>query len=125
MSIGALSTLAQKQNPPISYQELVRDQRQYNGKEVRIEAVWTYGFEWTYLCSAACKDIQKSWVEIANENDLCDGTATKLRNLGKKSDNKALVILSGKLDSGGGYGHMGAYPLRFTIGCIEKFKKIY
>ena len=59
-----------------------------------------------------------------DESKLCKGTGRKLKKLGTKFDNRADVVVLGKLEEGMN-GHMGAYPLRFTISCVEKYKKIY
>ena len=115
------------QSPPlkVTYAELVKDPQAYEGKQVRIEAIWTYGFEWTYLCAKDCRNLEKAWVDLEDEDKLCKGTKRKLRGLGKNFDNTALVTVVGRLYWGGGFGHLGAYPLQFTISCVERFEKLH
>jgi hypothetical protein len=108
----------------LTYNELIENKSLYVGKTVRLKAIWTYGFEWTYLCNSECKGTQMAWVEVVDESKLCKGTGRKLKKLGTKFDNRADVVVLGKLEEGMN-GHMGAYPLRFTISCVEKYKKIY
>ena len=111
--------------PTFAYDELVRNQAFNRGKLVRLNAVWTYGFEWTYLCTLDCKKLERAWVEIADEDLLCEGTGRELKKLGKKFDNRGRVTVRGKLVDGSRYGHMGAYGLKFVITCVEKYEKIY
>ena len=111
--------------PEVSYSELVKNKNAYIGKTVRLHAVWTYGFEWTYLCDSECKNVEKAWVEIADEEELCNSRGGVRKKLGRKYDNRADVIVLGRLDGPSGYGHMGAYPFRFVVTCFEKYKKIY
>lgn len=111
--------------PTLTYDELIQNQVKYADKTVRLRAIWTYGFEWTYLCSDSCSNrtAERAWVEIANEAEQCPRLHKDLKRLGKKSDNQAEVVVIGKLLTGSGYGHMGAYNHAFEISCIVKFKK--
>jgi hypothetical protein len=111
--------------PDMSYLELIKNKETYIGKPIRLHAIWTYGFEWTYFCDLVCNDIDMASVEIADDEALCNSKGGIRRKLGKKFDNKAEVIVQGRLDGPGGYGHMGAFPYRFVVTCFEKYKKIY
>jgi hypothetical protein len=124
-SSGTAQGNQQQQIPTLTYEELIKDRDANRGKTVRLNAVWTYGFEWSYLCSSECKNLDRAWVSIVDSEELCDGSTKKLKKMGKKFDNKAGVIVIGKLETGGGFGHMGAYHLQFKISCVEKYQKIY
>ena len=108
----------------LTYDELIQNKNLYVGKTIRLKAIWQYGFEWTYLCNSECKNIDRAWVDVVDEDQRCRGTNKKLKKLGNKFDNRADVIVLGKLEEGMN-GHLGAYPLKFTISCVEKYKKIY
>lgn len=126
IAIALATTSAFAQKPTrVTYTDLVKDPQAYSGKQVRIEAVWTYGFEWTYLCSLDCRDVQKAWVALEDDEALCRGTRKRLERLGKNSDNTARVTVVGRLDSAGGYGHLASWPLQFTVSCVEKFEKLH
>jgi hypothetical protein len=111
--------------PDLSFGELIKNKDRYIGKTVRLHAIWTYGFEWTYLCDMECKNVERVWVEVADDEDLCNPKGGVRRKLGTKFDNRAEVIVTGRLDGHGGYGHMGMYPSRFVVTCFEKYRKIY
>jgi len=112
--------------PTVTYDELIQNQGKYVDRTVRLRAIWTYGFEWTYLCADRCskRSSDKAWVEIAKDEEQCSTLHKQVKKLGKKFDNQADVVVVGKLLAGGGYGHMGVYAHAFEISCIEKFKKI-
>ena len=127
---SAISTSGQKTAandiPTVTYDELIQNEGKYVDRTVRVRAIWTYGFEWTYLCTDRCAkgSSDKAWVEIAKDEEQCTTLHNQLKRLGKKFDNQAEVIVVGKLLASGGYGHMGAYLHAFEISCIEKFKKL-
>lgn len=124
-SFGTAQEKPSQQLPTVTYDELLQGKDLYIGKIVRLNAVWTYGFEWTYLCSSECKSLEKAWVEMVDAEELCKGSTKRLKKMGKKFDNRARVLVQGKLQEGGGYGHLGAYKLKFVIGCVEELEKIY
>jgi len=116
---------AQSAGPALTYEQLMQSPEKYVGKRVRVDGIWVYGFEWSYLCSLECNQRHAVWIDVVNEGSLCKRGRRKIKRLGKKFDNKARVRLTGMLESGGGYGHMGAYPFRFVAVCVERFEKIY
>jgi hypothetical protein len=120
------SAYPQKQQPmpDLNYAELIKNKDAYLGKTVRLTAVWRYGFEWTYLCTSECKDVDQTWVDVLDEDDLCPGSKGNLKKMGIRFDNTAQVVVKGKLQEGSRYGHMGAYRFQFVISCIEKFKRL-
>lgn len=128
--ILAVRTSAQtnqsEQIPALSYDALMRNKDAYLGKTVRVKSFWIYGFEWSFFCGASDCQSRKSetWVEFIDEDDLCKGSKGKLKKgSGKYFDNKAEVVFVGKLLSGR-FGHMSAYDYQFTVGCVEKLKKL-
>jgi len=110
---------------PISYCELFQHRDQYPlGREVRIKATWTHGFEWSYLSFRDCLDQPKAWVEFVDDDKLCGASKTNLNKMTHGFDNKADVTVVGELHDGGGYGHMGVYRYKFIVTCLESYKKI-
>ena len=115
------SAYPQKQQalPNLTYAELIQNNHAYLGKTVRLKAVWRYGFEWTYLCTSECKDVEESWVKVLDEDDLCRGSKSKLKKMGKRDDNAAEVVVVGRLEEG------SRYHFQFVISCVEEFKKLH
>jgi hypothetical protein len=115
------SAYPQKQQPmpDLTYAELIKNKDAYLGKTVRLTAIWRYGFEWTYLCTSECKDVEITWVEVLDDNDLCPGSKGNLKKMGNRSDNTAQVVVQGKLEVG------RRIKSQFVISCIEKFKRLH
>src|SRR5712691_12427261 len=93
---------------PVSYCELFRNLSRYQaGEEVRIKATWTYGFEWSYLSDRECLTERKAMFELADEDQLCAASKKNVKKINhKRFDNKADVIVVGKLRDCGRCGHM-------------------
>jgi hypothetical protein len=111
---------------PISYCELFRNLSRYQtGEEVRIKATWTYGFEWSYLSDRECLTERKAMFELADEDQLCAASKKNVKKINHKGfDNKADVIVVGKLRDCGGCGHMSSYRYKFVITCFESYKTV-
>jgi hypothetical protein len=124
LMLFAFSAYPQKKKalPNLTYSELIRNKEEYLNKTVRLRAIWNYGYEWTYLCDSECKDLQKSWVDMLDDDDLCRGSKSKLKKMNKRFDNGAEVVVQGKLEEGNGFGHFGIYRFQFVISCVEVFK---
>ncbi|HYR74342.1 MAG TPA: hypothetical protein VEM96_00745 [Pyrinomonadaceae bacterium] len=115
----------QKPAEPVSYCDLFRKTDQYPaGQPVRVRATWTHGFEWSYLSDRECLDQPKAWVEFVADDELCSASKPNLKKMTQGFDNKADVVVVGKLEGGGGYGHMGAYRYKFVVTCLESYKTI-
>jgi hypothetical protein len=97
----------------VGYCELIRNPDRYNGKRVRISAVYRYGYEWSELYCLECATESKTWVEFTDSfsSSAKESIRKKLDDNGFKG-RTLLVTMVGKFDAGGGYGHMGAYRLR-------------
>jgi hypothetical protein len=88
--------------PTVAYCELVQNPNLYSGKTVQVKATWQYGFEWSYLYDRECMD-GRNHIEIKfeAEDELDSVTKRKLKRLIKKRfDNKADVVIVGKLYGG-------------------------
>jgi hypothetical protein len=116
------SSPSERQNVPIiSYCDLLKDQKLYDGKLVRLKASWRFGFETTCLYDPQCSELPKAWLEFGDEKDLCRETAAK-RTVPVQSDKEAEVTVTGTLQGPGRYGHLGDYQFKFVVQCLEKIK---
>jgi hypothetical protein len=114
--------------PTVTYCDLVGHQDLYNNKRVRIRAVFSYGWEISYLGDVVCdpaktpmiKDGKRGviWVDLepySGKGDP-DGTSKKLQEYGVK-DLTAVGTFSTGMP---GYGHMGTGRVHFTIEHVER-----
>ncbi len=53
---------------PVSYCELVRHPKEYDGKNVAVLATYRYGFEWQEMFCMKCRDQGKTWLEFETES---------------------------------------------------------
>ncbi len=111
---------------PVSYCELFGNPSRYQaGEQVRIKATWTYGFEWSYLSDRECLSDPKAMFELADEDKLCAASKKNIKKINDKGyNNKADVIVVGKLRDCGGCGHMASYHYKFVVTCFESYKTI-
>ncbi|HKR61800.1 MAG TPA: TIGR03067 domain-containing protein [Pyrinomonadaceae bacterium] len=111
--------------PTISYCELISNAGLYAGRIVRVNAIWEYGFERSFLSSRECPGLEyRAWAEFVD--DLCAGSEKKLSKLQDKDvTTKVGVVITGKLTGsppGQRYGD-GGYGYQFTISCVERAKQ--
>jgi|GEM_PF-4765212 len=104
----------------VTYRDLAERPSDYVGKVIRFTGDYRYGFEWAYLCDSLCRNRPTGvWVNFSD--NLCTGSEKKLRaGKNNKFDTLSSVVFIGRLDSGG-YGHMGAYPFRIYVTCVQSF----
>ncbi len=92
-------------------------------KEVRVRAIYRVGFEWSELYSLKCQSAPTVWVDFSD--DWKSRTRRAVRKEIDKDDGGMFgVILRGKLSSGGGFGHMGAYQMKFEVISVESAKRL-
>ena len=118
----AVATVCSQTSPVVvNFNALADDPNKFVGKEVRFTGNYRYGFEWAYLCDSLCRNRPVGiWVDFSEE--LCKDSEKKMK-VGRKAkfDNIASVIFIGRIDAGG-FGHLGAYPFRIRVKCVEQFK---
>jgi len=104
----------------VAYCDLIRNQKQYNQKLVRVSAIYRYGYEWSELYCLECLRT-KMWVDF-DESFASSTKATIRKKLGENGfmGRTVSVIMVGKFNAGGGYGHMGAYRFRLLVSRVEK-----
>ncbi len=91
-------------------------------KDVRIRAIYRVGFEWAELYSLKCTDAPGVWVDFSD--DWESRTKRAMRKEIEKGEGTYLVVFTGKLLKGNGFGHMGAYPMRLEVESVESAKRI-
>jgi hypothetical protein len=104
----------------ISYCDLVRNAERYNGRVVRVSAIYRYGFEWSELycleCvneAPTCIDFDESFVSSTKKS-----VRKKIGDHGFKG-RTVKVIMVGRFGMGG-CGQMGASRFRLLVSRLEK-----
>ena len=115
-------TSQQAEIPTVTFCDLIRDREKYTDKTVRLRAVYRFGFEWSDIYCLECLGVEKSstWLEFADET--CDGSK-KIKGNGDAGKTVKVQVV-GKFFTGGGFGHLGGYPNKFVVSCVEKVKII-
>src|SRR6266550_5081055 len=105
----------------VAYCDLIRNPDQYNQKLVRVSAIYRYGYEWSELYCLEWRKDTKTWVDF-DESFASSTKATIRKKLGDNGfkGRTVSVIMVGKFDAGGGYGHMGAYRFKLLVSRVEK-----
>jgi hypothetical protein len=111
---------AQKVIPSVAFCALLKSSKRYAGKLVRTQARWQFGFENTSLSDKHCPQ-QPTWLEFVDDQTACPESA-KNRNTPEPSDKEAEVTVVGRLYGPGRFGHLGDYPYKFVVVCMEKIK---
>jgi len=99
----------------------MRKPEQYSGKVIRVSAIYRYGFEWSELYCLECVSEAKTWVDL-DESFVSSTKASVRKKIGPHGfkGRTVSVIMVGRFDVGGGYGHMGAYRFRLLVSRVEK-----
>lgn len=111
--------------PTIAYCDLLRHPELYEGKVVRIGAIYRYGFEWSEFYCFSCLNQGQTWVDF--DESYSSRTKSKIKR--KLSGNGEIgrtisVVAVGRFYGSGGYGHMGAYRYKFLVSYVEQAKVI-
>jgi hypothetical protein len=114
-----------RQYATVSYCDLMRKPEEYSGKVVRVSAIYRYGFEWSELYCLECIGEARTWVDL--DESFASSTKAKVRK--KIGPHGAMgrtvrVIMIGRFNVGGGYGHMGAYRFRLLVDHLENAEVI-
>jgi len=117
--------IAAKDYVTVEYCELIKNPSLYDGKRVRVEATYRYGYEWSEIYCTDCFDLMKrTWVEFDNLDESC--TSKKfLKKLRKDSPKGRTlsVVFSGTFESAKNrYGHLNGYQFQLDVSCVEKAK---
>ena len=86
------------------------------GQLVRTTAIYRYGFEWSELYCPGCEG--KDWLDESQDLKLSRALRKKLKDT--KAGRTVKVTVVGRMQTDGGYGHMGVYRFRFVV---ERFEQ--
>ena len=121
---GALSAHAaarDEEYAAVSYCDLIRNVEKYNGKRVRVSAVYRYGFEWSEMYCPECLNEARTWVDL-DESFVSSTKPSVRKRIGRHGvkGRTVMVVMAGRFEAGGGYGHMGAYRFRLLASRLER-----
>jgi hypothetical protein len=104
----------------VSYCNLMHNTERYSGKLVRVSAIYRYGFEWSELYCLECVNEARTWVDL-DESFMSSTKSSVRKKIGEHGfkGRTVRVIMVGRFDEGGGYGHMGAYRFRLLVSRLE------
>ena len=125
--------------PTVSYCDLVQNASRYNQRVVRVQGVYSSGFEASYLRGSECKN-ELTWVEFDELYKTCtskqvDEALDNLMPLSKPQSlmesKHASVVFLGYFEVSptyrlvndyprDGFGHRGGYKNQFTVKCLEQ-----
>ncbi len=112
----------------VDYCELIKNPTAYDGRKVRVEATYRFGYEWSELYCASCFDLAKrTWVGFDNLDETCSDKKL-LKKLRKESPRGRTlsVVFAGTFDSSKtGYGHSNDFKFLLNVSCIEKAKVLF
>jgi hypothetical protein len=105
----------------VTYCDLIRNPERYKGKLVRVSAIYRYGYEWSELYCLECMNEGRTWVEF-DETFVSSTKASIRKKIGENGfkGRTVRVVMVGRFDSGGAYGHMGAYRFGLLVDRLEK-----
>ncbi len=89
-----------------------------SGKELVVHGTYRTSFEVSDLYCVACFESGIPWVDFAEDVELPPGV--RLDALGGTVN----VIFEGHLETGGGFGHLNAYPARFFVRRVLKAEPV-
>ena|SRR5215469_578696 len=123
LSVSAANDLADVQT--VSYCRLIENPRAYDGKLVRVRALYETDFEKISLTAPTCTTpLPMTWVEF--EGAWESRTGWRLRRgmtaAGSKWNVQTDVVLVGRFKSGASFGHNGMYPFLLQIYKVEALK---
>ena len=107
----------------VPFCDLVRDPKLYDGKLVRVRAIFSSNFEKSVLSAPDCP-AEATWLHVPDSYASC----TK-RKVQKKFEDAPWgqgrdIVIIGRLESKGNYGHLGMYPYRFVATCVENIQPL-
>jgi hypothetical protein len=101
---------------PVSYCELMRHPKEYDGKSVAVRTTYRYGFEWQEMFCVKCRDQGKTWLEFAAET-----SSAVRRALGKAPRHQGTLnatFFGTFRGTKGPYGD-GGYAFRFDLRSVK------
>lgn len=110
----------------VPYCKLIQNPLAYDGKKVRVDAIYRSGYEWSELYDPDCFEFEKrTWVEFENLNAESRRILEELRT--EKSEGRTLsVTFSGTFESStGGYGHLNDYNYLLKVSGVQRAEFLF
>lgn len=109
-AIGNIST--------VSYCELVGDPKRYDQETVRVSAIHVVGFERSYLMDNGCPE--QTWTILVPDDSACSvDIPTPSLPVDRRGGTRSVTVVGRFYGERGRYGHLGQYPFKFDVVCIE------
>lgn len=119
-SFGKTSTNVAEQIKNADLCEILKSPQEFEGKSVKVKAVYRYGFEWSEIYTLKCQTNKRIWVETTDKKCQDSSKAEDLPFAGVESKT-AGIIAEGKFTfKKEGYGYMNSFDYKFTVNCFEK-----
>ena len=108
----------------VEFCELLKNSKDYDQKTIRVAAIYRYGSEYSEIYCLSCENNPLVWLEYGKS--FTSLTKSKIRRRLKSSERgKTInVIAVGKIESSGGYGHLGKYKYQFVVDYFESAEVI-
>lgn len=105
--------------PTVAYCDLIGDPKRYDQATVRVSATHVVGFEWSYLMDNDCPE--ETWTILVSEDPTCSvDLPTPILPLDWRGGTRNVTVVGRFNGERGGYGHLGQYPYKFDVICIEE-----
>ena len=108
----------------VEFCELLRKAKDYKDREVRVRALYRTDFEESSLHSPHCYAPLYVWVKFDTALRGCDSRGAMKRLNKQEWGTSVDVVLIGRLETDGSYGHMGMYSMQFVVTCVEAVKPL-
>ena len=99
---------------------------EFDGRRVRIHAVYRYGFEWSEFYCLRCDGPEHIWVAFSPRHRTCTKRLAQQALGGDSLTGRTVeVTVTGTFHSSGGrYGHMNAFDYLFVVDCVEEARTL-
>jgi hypothetical protein len=106
---------------PVSYCELIRHPKDYDGKKVAVRATYRYGFEWQELFGVKCRDQGRTWLEFG-----ADSASATRRALAKAPNHQGTLNATfyGTFQASKGPFGDGGYAFKFDVQSVKAVEVI-
>jgi hypothetical protein len=106
---------------------LLAHPEQFDGRRVRVHAVYRSGFEWSELYCVACRGSRQMWLEFAESYEPPRTRPDRRALHGGKSvvGRTVDVVAIGTFHSAGHYGHKGAFDFLFVVDRVESARILF
>jgi hypothetical protein len=107
----------------VAFCELVRHPQTYEGKVVRVRAIFSSEFEKSALSAPDCP-AEATWLHVPDSYASCTKRKVQKKfeeNVGGPGRD---IVIVGRFESKGNFGHLGMYPYRFVATCVESIQPL-